>query len=152
MNLLCNGKTVADLSLYDVSNAGGAQAFTFVDKSDMGTAGVFWVADQKNPTVPLKAETELKMDGTYIVCFTLASSTQSVEGSYPIGASVDLVSGSGSLPDNNTSVLGDTAATGSGSNGGCTVGTRPSYDLTILFGMLAGLVGLRGLRKRLFKA
>ena len=61
------------------------------------------------------------------------------------------MSNSGTRPNNNTSVLGASGDGGNdGSGGGCTVGTKPAHDLTILFGMLVGLAGLRGLRRRFF--
>ena len=149
LNMLGNGKTVGDILLYDVTDTSNAVPFEFVGSADTATAGKFWIADQKAPKTPLPADHTLSMDGSYIVYFTLADADQDAK----INAAVDLVSSSGTQPNNDTSVL-TSSKNGGGDDdwGGCTVGTKPAYDLTILLGMLAGLVGLRGLRKRLFKA
>ncbi|WP_297228250.1 amidohydrolase family protein [uncultured Desulfovibrio sp.] len=146
MNMLGNGKTVGDILLYDVTDTSNAVPFEFVGSADTATAGKFWIADQKAPKTPLPADHTLSMDGSYIVYFTLADADQDGK----INAAVDLVSGSGTQPNNDTSVLGASGNGGDDDWGGCTVGTKPAYDLTILLGMLAGLVGLRGLRRRFF--
>lgn len=146
MNMLGNGKTVGDILLYDVTDTSNAVPFEFVGAADTATAGKFWIADQKAPKTPLPADHTLSMDGSYIVYFTLADADQDSK----INAAVDLVSGSGTQPSNDTSVLGASGNGGDDDWGGCTVGTKPAYDLTILLGMLAGLVGLRGLRRRFF--
>ena len=147
MNMLGNGKTVADIRLYDVTDSSRAAPFAFADTAAIDEANKFWIADQKAPKTPLAADAPLSMDGSYIVYFTLEDADQDSA----IVAAVDLVSNSGTRPNNNTSVLGASGDGGNdGSGGGCTVGTKPAHDLTILFGMLVGLAGLRGLRRRFF--
>ncbi|WP_297228305.1 amidohydrolase family protein [uncultured Desulfovibrio sp.] len=150
MGMLGNGKAVSDIHLFDVTDSANAVEFTYSDTAAPSDPGKFWIASQKAPKIPLPADTVLERDGAYIVYFTLADADNDTK----IAAAVDLVSASGTLPPNDTPIA-STATSGTGSDddwGGCTVGTKPAYDLTILLGMLAGLVGLRGLRKRLFKA
>ena len=148
MAMLGNGKPVSEIHLYDATDTSKAEEFTY-GLNSRATTGNFWIADQKSPKVMKETTEVLANDGAYVVYFTMTA-----DQSGNISAPIVLVSGSqdGSedgKPDNNSPVL-KKAATSGDSNGGCTVGTKPSYDLTILLGMLAGLVGLRGLRRRFF--
>ena len=148
MAMLGNGKPVSEIHLYDATDTSKAEEFTY-GLNSRATTGNFWIADQKSPKVMKETTEVLANDGAYVVYFTMTA-----DQSGNISAPIVLVSGSqdGSedgKPDNNSPVLKKSTTSGD-SNGGCTVGTKPSYDLTILLGMLAGLVGLRGLRRRFF--
>lgn len=149
MNMLGNGKTVEDIILYEVSDPNNPKLLDFTDFRDINTEYKFWIADQKAPKTPLSKEAALTMDASYIVYFTLLP-VEAQARTGDINATIDLVSQSGTQPENNTSALRSNDS--GSSSGGCTVGTKPAYDLTILLGMLAGVAGLRGLRRRFFSA
>lgn len=160
MNMLGNGKTVEDILLYDVVNNATVKDFTLTETSET-TSHKYWIADQKAPMMPLSKKAALNMDASYIVYFSWNPRGRNAapEGQNDQIATladednvitIDLVSKSGTQPENNTSAL---SSNNSGSSsGGCTVGTKPAYDLTILLGMLVGVAGLRGLRRRFFSA
>lgn len=145
MTMLGNGSPAGKIHLYDLTDTNKAVEFTAVDTANLTEGGKFWIVDQSTPKGSPKASTDiLTMDAAYTVYFTVAA-----DQSGNVYAPIDLVSGDAVVPENNSPVLKKASSTGD-SSGGCTVGTKPSYDLTILLGMLAGLVGLRGLRRRLF--
>ena len=140
MHILGNGSPANDFILYT-----DGEAATYGKSPE---AGHYWICANNAPTVALQESQRLNMNQDYIVNFTLPADSNGT-----VAQSVQLVS-TGVVPTNRASVAEGWTNNGGwwsdddDSSSGCTIGSKPAYDLAIFGLVLAGLLAFGAIRRR----
>ena len=146
-NVLGNGKKVKTLKLYKLLSGVDNLEYTYGVDTTNGASGMWWISDFTT-LVNLTEEDKLEMDKTYVVNFVIQDNDGKFDSDDTEGVVVDpiaLASTTGDVPANTGE--GEKSSSG-GSDGGCTVGTNPAYELLALLLAALGVTAARGLRRR----
>lgn len=152
-NFLGNGMDVADLQLIKLK--GGQEIpFKMGRPADLNApasdiSGSWWISDF---TAPLGEVTEGKLEENHMYTASFIIQDNSEHDGNPedgkVSDPVALVSASGTTPDNGQAVTDEANGKSGGSDGGCTVGTKPAYELFALLLASLGVMAGRIFRRR----
>lgn len=155
-NFLGNGMDVADLQLIKLKN-GKEIPFKMGRPADLNAPaadidGSWWISDFTDP-LNVVTEGKLEENHMYTASFIIQdNSAQGFDGNDEEGKVSDpvaVVSASGTTPDNGQAVTDEAnKKSDGGSDGGCTVGTKPAYELFALLLASLGVMAGRIFRRR----
>lgn len=153
MHILGNDSPASAFTLY-TGTGDAARAMTLMNGKRSAEAGNYWIAAANAPTIALNASDKLEMNQDYIVNFVLP--TTATGGKNEFASAIQLVA-DGKEPTNRTTVSSGWGNNWGGgwwsddddSSSGCTIGSRPVYDLAILAALFMALIGLRQIRRGL---
>lgn len=153
MHILGNDSPASAFTLY-TGTGDSAKPMTLMNGKRSAEAGNYWITAANAPTIALNNSDKLEMNQDYIVNFVLPTTTSG--GKNEFASAVQLVA-DGKAPTNRSNVSsgnnwgGGWWSDDDDSSSGCTIGSRPAYDLAILAALLMALIGLRQVRRNLRK-